>query len=252
MCDMNEQQAGTDLLSVKDVLAEKRDRLLRGLSEIDQAWKNRLSWEWPAIIEAWRNGNTAMLLKFSPIRGGKCNGIIPTYYGIAHAKPPCAALDGQVLDGRNRIDGNDHVVFVEIVEPSERPEDTISTFVGMRLQFIENKRLSLWEGALYRRLSDGVFDVVPSFVKGECRTCLFARSVPLQGGPDVVENAAQIMDRVTDGCAHEERLVLASIKDRDLSVFRIVLDHEMIRIRTVKTSSQGIELIDVAFGPLKL
>lgn len=231
-------------------LPEKLDRFVSGLRHIQERWENRLSGKEPVFWEGYLKGDFSVLLIFDRIVGpddaadvdervaGHMN-ICPANLGSQIAYP----VD---LDGRD-----DEVVFVNLVELGDGPENVVSSGVPVRLHVIENKSFNIGEGHLYRRLSDGVFEVFPRFMEGEGAKPGLSGRTP-KSHPNVIEGRAQIVDRIPD----DQGNMLSNLAEvgefqfeRTITLFG---KGEFVGFTAPDLIHDRFKLVDVAIGPYDL
>lgn len=233
-----------------ECFTEKLDGFLGGISHINERWNDRLVWQNTGAWEGYLKGHFSLVLIFS-------NSIDQDGYGeprdfkIIEISRPSRRLDRQFFKFVDREGRDQEIVFVELVELGDGPKNMVPTVVGMRLQTIKKQPLYGGEGLLYRRLSDGIYQILPGFMKWESAETTFPGLVP-EGGPDMVEGAPQIVDTVTDHqgnlLPHEAKLIDAD----DSGLISITGKDDLIVVTAPDAINGRYKLVDVAVGPYNL
>jgi len=234
----------------KEGFTENLECFRRGFTHINQRWKNRLSRKEIILWEGYLNGDFCLLLIFDG--GPKPHGISiagKRYIGYLNSLFP-VFKDG-IGNGSNIDSRDDEVVFVDLIEFGDGPQKVVASGITMRLHIIEDEVLNFWEGGLYRRLSDGVFEVFPSFVEREGSKSGFAGSAP-ESHPDMIEGGPQIVNAI----ANNEGQGLAQrsefMKVYNSTTISLYTDGKSVRYGSNNLIKGGFKLVDVAIGPFNL
>ena len=230
-------------------ISEKFDRFARGFDHIQQRWDNRLSRKGLSLWEGYINSDFSILLEFDIVN--------PSHQFNSFAKRAVAEVGyeastlkrdtSHLSEFNNR---NDKVVLVRVVKLGNGPEQVISVnAVGLHL--IEDKRLNIGEGLMYRRLSNGVFDIFPRLCERKRVSPPFARCAP-QRRPNMVKGASEVVNTV----ANDERDFLGVGTQvgefDDLPTVSVFSDGNFVSVHAPEVIHTSFKLVDVAFGPYNL
>ena len=237
---------------MENFCAKDIDDVRHGIAETNQRWQNALSRDGKDVWENWINGDFSISLKFDRLVGhGKGSALRERAIGKGNFTAPGSYFEIGNSPHDNR--GDQEVVLVELIEFGEGPENIVTASIPVRLNFIENQTLNLWEGDLYRRLSDSVFEVLPRFVERKVGIGIF-----LPGGsavhrcPDVVQATPKIVERIAKNNGNLERFMAEASKIHDIPTIRIAKHDKGFVISSPESIYDGLELLDVAFGPFVL
>ncbi|MCF6113883.1 hypothetical protein [Mesorhizobium muleiense] len=230
--------------------SEKLDRFVRGLSHIQKRWENALSAKQIMLWKGYLDGDFSVMLIFDIVSEvGKSTRPDERCIGYLERRP--ARSNGRVGDLVNPYCGDDQIVFVDLVELGDGPQNVVASSLPVRLHLIKNERLNFWEGHRYWRLIDGVFDVFPRFVEGERAETLPARCAP-KCHPDMIERRAQIVDCIADdeGDIQTNFAKIGKIKVR--TTIRLFGNGDSVGFITPDLIFGRFKLVDVAIGPFDL
>ena len=231
---------------------EKLDRVSRSLSDIEQRFQDALARDRKPVWENWMNGDFAVALILGRFGGGQQDHITSEIaIGEGHFVP--TGSDPKVFDLPDLHGGDKHVVLVELVELGKGPEEMVSAVCAVRLDFIKNEIPNLGEGALYRRLINPVYQVLPRFVEGESREGIgFPGGRPIKGSPDVIQGGPEVMDRITKHDGDLKTLLPEVGKSQGVPTVRIARYGKGFVFSNPEVFYDGFKLIDVAYGPFDL
>lgn len=243
----------------KDFL-KRIDNFADRISQIDERFQNWLGSKVIRFAEDYSNGRLGIVLYLH--RRGK-----PNNERVALCVDSCPGAIGYPTPIRtNQIKASvkaddvssdkQHPVLIDIVEFVERPDQgSIPSIV--RLYNVEDERLSLWEGLMYRRIvSFGVVDsglkILPRFIswKGYLRSEMIIAG-PGEARPQEIHNAIKTMNGIPqmEGQSCWDEILHSNGDSRGL---RIIVDSDNIHVVCGDIINELFDSIDVAFGPFNL
>ncbi|MDQ0566412.1 hypothetical protein GRI55_03175 [Erythrobacter citreus] len=238
-------QGPRDRPTSEKLFSEKLHRFACGLGHIEKRWQDRLSAKNISLWESYLDGDVSIILDFEWRIGGEVDGI-PGKRAVGKLHP--ANPDGGFV---NLNHGNNQVVFVDIVKVGDGPDRLVSSGIPVGLYLIEDKPLDVGEGGLYRRLREGVYEVLPSFVEGERGFSRVGRG-SVQSKPEVIECGPKVVDRVSDHQWHQSSGLTKRGELSGFATIRLFSDGKSVGWDSAQLANGSIELVDVAVGPFDL
>jgi hypothetical protein len=226
------------------------DSFCRELNVLHERWDNRLTLGGRTFAEEYIRGRLSIACYFH-LRAGADhiqNPALPNEGGLNIERVAVLIFRADIGDGLNRGDRNDEPVLVEVVERPNLPKLMVPSIV--RLYHVGDEVGQIGQGFLYRSELAGGYKVVPFFTGRERNPFRVATK---QVERDMIHGDSKVMDCVTNaqgdfGWKCCNRIELKEV----LPGFRVDLDVEFAKVCGEKLREKGINLIDVAIGPLDL
>ncbi|MEX0802031.1 MAG: hypothetical protein WD688_01730 [Candidatus Binatia bacterium] len=229
---------------------KRQNRFRTELTELRERWDNRLVLERCSLWEEYRRGRLSVACYLERRAGHDHSEFASGMHGGAAIGQPISVLIFRVdpRNGLDRDDGDEELVFVEVVELGDLPESKIPSLV--RLYHIENMRGELGRGFLYRSEIMRGYKVLPFFAYRE-RDPVVVFPDEVRG--NIVERGAQIVHDVANqernfGWRRGERVELQEIA----AGLRVLLNMNFAEVRLKKPLQDRFDSLDVVVGPLDL
>lgn len=228
---------------------EKLDRLGDGLRRINERWNNRIVFKDLIFSEDYLKLRFAVVvdLNLRPVPHQSHRACAAYLYFADHDDAAVCVSSEHLLEDGGLQNGNDQVVFVEIVQFAGSPKRFVPS-LG-RVYLIQDEPLSLWESSRYRHFSEGLFKAIPILVNREGDPLGRFPAGACQHVPGIIKGATQIMNGVAD---EQGRIVgdWSGIKAQDVfASFRVLIGNETIKVLRSEPFDKRIEIRDVLLGP---
>jgi hypothetical protein len=236
------------------------DGLKRDLMQLQQRFKDRLSFERLSLAEQYRRGGLSIACYFQFGAG-----LALKKYGFLRFVDAKSPLDIQTdilclifkANAANFLDGHDgdqQVVFVRVVEGADRPEANIASVVDA---YVVGKQLGkIGEGFFYSSIRGMGTRIIPVFCHRErdlITPYTEIRNTLQNLNRDMVERGTQVVNDVAyDKATLGWRPVGRNDLDELLSGLAVCLDLNTAKITLEEVLKGRIKLLDVAVGPLDL
>jgi hypothetical protein len=248
--DEDRWNAAAERIASSDQRSQKLDRFARGIRELNERWKNRFVPERESLVEAYLKGRFEIALygNFSGTaekRGWllriKC---APHEFVAASINQEHKASENCAMRRYDQL-----VVLVDPIKQVQAIETHLPVLV--RLDFINNHFPRAGNGELYRVYSGGGYKVFPFLVEREHKIRL-----PQSALSRLCEGVIESTFQVVDGVPNNERQAvwdwLSGRHDRDVDSVVLRVNVNSVEARGAKFGDCGLQLIDVAVGPLNL
>lgn len=235
---------------------EKTNNLLDGIRDISQRFNHRLAVKELPLCEAYIEGYRHVLVDLDWFAAGKkFHATVAFEVDVSRTAESATGItftrSADKLPGVCDVQGGDEqVVLVDIVESASCPHKVISI---VRLfvwpDGFEYKRDGLWEGARYRRIADGVFQIRPVLVRREGFSSFRIHGAASEDIPAIIQCRRQGVGGVTYDKGEPLAIDIGFDCGDILTSVKIVIDARGARALLSRLDS-GIQIRDVVTGPL--
>ncbi len=227
---------------------EQIDRFCDCLRQIQQSWDNRLSAKKATLWENYINGDLSFVLIFYRFVAGDDDVVISRKYAAAELLPVNRNKRPLYFcDADRRYDKS---VLINIVQLVKGPQSAVTVLVG--LNFIEDKPLGFGEGLLYRRLGNGIYEVLPSFLEREISERVSLNTSAEQCRPDVIEGASQVVNAIAD-CQGQRVIKCVEVgSEKAIGSLVVSRDGRHVSFCANDLGKEMFDLVEVAVGPFDL
>ncbi len=246
---------------------EKINHFGRGLDEINQRFNNRLSGKVLSFSKDYIDGRFGIVLYLH--RRGQTDSERVALCLDSHIRclRKCSAISTLNNNPALKADrvgrGDEHPVFVDILDLPEVPYEGRSIQSFVRLYVIEDKDLSLWEGHMYRpvvtfgglgnRKINAYLQLLPRFMswKGYPAVLKGRIDCPCQSGPKKIDGTVECVNSVAKVKRQANWDALFG-SNADEAGMKISLYDDGIRVVCYARVHELFDAVDVVFGPFNL
>jgi hypothetical protein len=230
------------------------DDFAHTLRQINERWDNRFIPERESLAKAYQDGRFEIVLHL------KLGGVVPSedLCCLLHIEkdvsPPKNSVfvreNDQASDGSSVRRYDQLVMLVDPVQSMETIEAACPALIG--LHFIENKPCRTGDGLLYRVESGGLRYVTwPVFAEGK-HSVIHRQRIAYDGSKGMVESRLEVVNYIPDDQRQRVWEWLDGAYEKFGSPLRIRIRPDVIELFGLVGCDDGIELIDMAIGPLNL